>query len=124
MNAIFVMWIMSSVVGSLVLLRVLLRPPVNAAVAEAVRWSGFAAVPGLSTLVEYAAFECGGFASARYLTRWPFLFGSMFGVVVLVASFIDMPPRALDTKWELARLSHVIAWGCGAVLAMAMLLDV
>jgi hypothetical protein len=122
--AIFAIWLVASLAGLAVLLATVLRPPSDREALIAIRRSGMAVVPSVLPLFEYGLRSICGLSSSLSYVQWPFLLGSLGGLIFMVASFVDSPVNQLDTKWTLVRLTHVVAWACGAVLAISMLLDV
>jgi hypothetical protein len=65
-----------------------------------------------------------GVPTSGYWVRWPFLLGSLLGLLFLIASHLELPLRGPARMPILARLVHVVAWATGVVVAVALVLDV
>lgn len=114
MTAISSLWLLSSFVGLSVLLWVLLRPLSDPEADAAIRRSGMAGLPSLLPVVA---------STTGFCTRCLFVLGSLGGFAFLVASFLDAPYREFHGRWQVARLTHIVAWTCGSIVAVTMLLD-
>ena len=121
MTVVFVLWLLTLSIGAGVWVVVWRYAP--EAGGTALRLSALASFPSLLPLGEYLVRSLHD-APERYVVRWPFFIGCMFGVVLLIGSFLDAPSRDLHGKWQLARLFHVFAWATESIVSVAMLLDV
>jgi hypothetical protein len=116
------MWLVALAIGTILwgwTLALGLRGADRAALAR----SALATAPAVLPITEWAVrllWDSPGF----FLVRWPFFAANLLGGLLLLGSFLDAPPGAVDRRADAARIAHAITWCTGSLVSLTMVLDV
>jgi hypothetical protein len=121
-----IVWLTLCASGPVSLLALSLRPPDDYTACEALRRSGLATTPAFLPVVEYVirTYLLESPSDGTYYIKWPLVLSCTCAGVLLVASFLDAPLRAIAPSWSFIRLMHLVSWGSTCLLSVAMVLDI
>lgn len=121
---VFAIWLVSLGVGMPVLLYAHLGRIEDADVVQAIRRSGIALAPSVIPIGHYTVWRLTGYSLSGPAVGGLLLLGSVAGLPLIVASFLDAPVTSMAQGWNVARLSHVVGWASGLIIAVGHILDV
>jgi|SRR6266542_530322 len=86
--------------------------------------STFAALPSIATLAELIVRSVTNIRADKYWFQIPLLISVLVGPILFIVSAAVYPYARRERALNAVRVGHLVTWGCGVVMAGALVLNV